>query len=95
MSRPQFTKEEKELLNVIRRQGQSSIDILLKWAPWVMISAAVFLYGLYGSLNEFIFAGFIVPFGLLCRVVYYQAKDGSRFRQIIDKYEESCGKSSK
>lgn len=94
MARPQFTKEEEELLTVIRRQGRSSVDMLLKWAPWVIISAAVFLYGFYRNLNECVFAGFIVTFGLLCRVVYYQVKDGSRFRQIIDKYEQSCGKSS-
>jgi hypothetical protein len=94
MARPQFTKEEEELLAFIRRQGRSSIDILLKWAPWIIISAAVFLYGLYRNLNECVFAGFIVTFGLLCRVIYYQVTDGARFKQIIDKYEGSCGKSS-
>jgi hypothetical protein len=94
MARPQFTKEEEELLTIILRQGRSSLDILLKWAPWVIISAAVFLYGFYRNLHEFVFAGFIVTLGLLCRVIYYQVKDGSRFKQIIDKYEVSCGKSS-
>jgi hypothetical protein len=94
MARPQFTKEEQELLAVIRKQNRSSVDILLKWAPWISISGAVFLYGFYRNLNECVFAGFIVTFGLLCRVIYYQVKDGARFKQIIDKYEESCGKSS-
>lgn len=46
------------------------------------------------SKDDCIFAGFIVVFGLLCRIVYYQVKDDGRLKQIIDKYEESCGEQS-
>ena len=92
MARPNFTKEEEELLSSFRGQGRSSFDILMLWSPWFAMSAALFLYGFFQHQDEFIFGGFIVTFCLFCRGIYYQIKDGGKFKQIIDKYEEACAK---
>ena len=90
MARPQFTKKEEEVLALVRKEAESTRDTLLLWAPWVLMSLGVFLYGFYKRLDDFIFAGFIVTLGLLCRGIYHQIKYGIVFKQIIKKYEESC-----
>lgn len=92
MALPTFTKAEAELLTAIRAQDGSAFDIGIKYSPWIVITAAVFLYGFINSQREFVFGGFIVAFGLLCRGLYYHAIDSKTLKSIIDKYEKSCVK---
>jgi hypothetical protein len=62
---------------------------LLRWLPWLLITATVFTYGFLKKNDACVFAGFIITFYLLCHVIYYQVKPSWQLKPIIERYESS------
>ena len=95
MERPQFTDEEEVLIRYIRKHDQAPIYTILRWLPWLLITAAVFTYGFLTKQYAFIFAGFSIAFYLLCHFIYYQVRPSWQLKPIIDKYEASYSQNAR
>lgn len=93
MAKPEFTKDEQALIAYIKLHDRSSIDALIAWLPWLVISGGFFAYGFMKDVPGCALAGFVIAFYLLGRLVYYQTRPSWRMKPIIDKFEKACEES--